>query len=308
MKGIRINHILDNIEDGVFLLNKDLDIGKRYSRALEKIFNDKNIASQNFLTYLEDKLPKKLIKETSEYLDLLISGEHDAELLSELNPLSDCKFTFTEKNSVNMIEKFLDIKFQLVENTKSENQIIAIVKDVTKNARLAQKLSAAEAKSQQQLEWMINLIHVDSDLLNEFMTTFHQELMNIQTLLRESENKSSYSDILKKLYQSIHGIKERAGLLDLNLFDKEIHDFEDEIALLNGFNSRYADGFNPQNHECIGAVCDIKKIASSAEMIRTTSKTQIAYLKDKLESMGKLVADLEQVNAEMNVFDILKNG
>ena len=181
MSNFRLNNILDIIEEGVFLLNKNLQIGKQHSRALEKIFNDKKIASQNFLTFLENKLPKKLIKDTSEYLGLLITGEHDAELLSELNPLQNCKFTFTEKDSIEMIEKFLDFKFELLENKKSGNQIIVTVKDVTYNARLAQKLSAAEAKSQQQLEWIINLIHVDSGMLNEFMDTFHKEMINIQS-------------------------------------------------------------------------------------------------------------------------------
>jgi len=232
VKSIRINDILDKIEEGVFLLNKDLKIGRTYSRALEKIFDDKNFASQNFLTYLEKRIPKKLVKETSEYLELLISGRHDAELLTELNPLHRCKFTFTENNSVNMIEKYLDFKFELIENTKSENQIIAIVKDVTKNERVVQQLSAAESKTQQQLEWIINLIHVDSDLLNDFMKAFQQEMINIQTLFRKSENKKNYPHILKNLYHPMHIIKQRAGLLDLNLFVKMIHEFENEIALL----------------------------------------------------------------------------
>ena len=43
VKGIRINHVLDNIEEGVFVLNKNLEIGKSYSRALEDIFNTINI-------------------------------------------------------------------------------------------------------------------------------------------------------------------------------------------------------------------------------------------------------------------------
>jgi len=295
---MRINNILDNIEEGLFLLNKDLKIGKRYSRALEEIFNDKNIASQNFLIFLENKLPEKVINGTSEYLDLLISGDHDAEMLNELNPLVNCKFSLPQEGSIITIEKYLDFKFHPVDDAKNNRQLIVTVTDTTQQIKLVQKINKSEAKTKQQLEWINGLIHVDSQMLNEFMTDFQQEMLTIQTLLRENDDQRSYSDILEKVIQSMQMIKKNASLLELNLFVKMAHEYEDEIALLFDKEKISGDDFVPlvlKLHQMQQVYNEIKQLLEKLSKIHNKLRLKRSYENEILiNSIKNLVDNLIQ--------------
>ena len=225
--------IMDNVAEGLFLLNDELMFGRRYSKALEKILNTPVIANQNFIEFLTNKIPESEVQAVTEYLDLLLSGEHDTDMLSELNPLRDIRFSFLSEDMHIPEEKYLDFNFRpLEEIRKKSRQLMVTVNDVSPRIRLSQQLAAAEAKTKKQMELLLSLLHVDPQMLREFMESFDRELNCIQKLLRDPGQNADLPGILEKVFRSMHMIKGNASLLELNLFAKMAHEFEDEIALL----------------------------------------------------------------------------
>lgn len=290
--------ILDNVEEGLFLLNENLEFGMRYSRVLEDFLNEKNLASQNFLKVIDKYVSKEIAEESSDYLTLLVEGQHDAKLISDLNPLRKCKFTFGKDETDDENEKYLDFKFRPLEDTKNRKQLIVTVTNITQNVRLAQKLSEAENKTKQQMEWLMSILHVDPQMLNEFMDSFQKEFSAIQSLLKSKNAGISHSEILEKIYRSMHMIKGNASLLELNLFANLAHEFEDEVSVIKEKMEITGNDFVPlvmKMREMQDTFNGVKQLFARLSKVHNQLRPKRSYENELLvKSLKNLVNNLEK--------------
>jgi ligand-binding sensor domain-containing protein/signal transduction histidine kinase len=216
--------ILHNVEEGLFLLNNKLNLGSQYSAILEELFEQKNLENINFLDLLRDRLNEDQISSIHRYLDLMFKNDVDEIMLDMLNPLSDIKIQF-DSGTV----KYLAFKFRRIrDDEKKVVELIATVKDMTEHVRLARDLKAAEEQTNRQMNWLLSILHVEPQMLDEFITSVQKELDLIDTLMA-AENKE-YISILEEIYRSMHLIKGNASLLSLNFFADEVHRIEDQIT------------------------------------------------------------------------------
>jgi hypothetical protein len=122
------------VEEGLFLLNKSMEIGTQYSSVLEKIFETDNLAGKNFVQLLKDKTEPEILSSTQQFLNLLFSVA-DPALINDLNPLDDIQLKFARSS------KFLSFKFGCIKNNENETEeLIVTVNDITKETILARSL------------------------------------------------------------------------------------------------------------------------------------------------------------------------
>jgi ligand-binding sensor domain-containing protein/signal transduction histidine kinase len=222
--------ILHNVEEGIFLLNSRFEIGSQYSRVLDKMLHEQEISGKNFLDILDKKVKSNIVKNTREYLDLMFKGDVDEFTLLDLNPLVEIELNLTDENNAWMRSTYLSFNFQRIcEENKIQN-LIATVTDVTEQVVLAKRLRISEERTQHQMEWLVNILHLEPALLNEFLGGAESELKYIDSLLKNAGGNGNFHHILEELYRSIHVIKGNAALLDLKFFVDLTHQFEEKIS------------------------------------------------------------------------------
>ena len=96
-----------------------------------------------------------------------------------------------------------------------DKELIVTVRDITDQVRLEQKIKASEEESQRQMNWLLSILHVEPELLQDFINTVQQEINTITELLETGRQNSgkNYEEILIKVHQSMHLVKGNASLL-----------------------------------------------------------------------------------------------
>ena len=220
--------ILNNVEEGIFLLNHNFEFKIQYSFALEKILQQDDLADKNFLELLKGKVTEKVAQSAREFLDLMFRQDVDEETLKELNPLSEVELNWVDQDSWEG-SKYLSFKFQRIFDENRIVSLIVTVSDVTEQVILTQKLENTEKHTQKQMEWLVNILHIEPALLNEFIQGAQKDLDQIDEQLRFGNDNNDYHQLLEEIYRSIHLVKGNATLLDLKFFANQAHKFEERI-------------------------------------------------------------------------------
>ncbi len=221
--------ILNNVEEGLFLLTPDLRLDQKYSEILETILNKQEIGGKSFIRLIQNHIPDNIMESAGEYLQLMFRKDVDEETLDELNPLSRVEFHISDEQGGWVQSRHLAFKFKRIMEDGVIINLIATVEDITNQIVLTQKLEETESQTRQQMEWLVNILHIDPPLLREFIDGVQKELQYIDTLLKGHEIAHGSKAILEEIYRSMHLIKGNASLLDLKFFAEQAHNFEESI-------------------------------------------------------------------------------
>lgn len=225
------DNILQNVEEGLFLLNPQFEIASQYSLELESIFNEKNLANKSFIDILSNKIEEKEIDPIKEYLELMYNDAIEQDVLDELNPLTELMVNIKDNNEVWSDYKYLAFKIRRIKNSKNKTaELITTVRDITEQVKLEKKLKETEDLSKKQMELILNILQVEPSMLQEFMEGFQKEIKYVESMLKDCNDDKKYEDILENIYRSMHLIKGNASLLELNFFADKAHQFEDNIS------------------------------------------------------------------------------
>ena len=175
-----------------------------------------------------------------DYIELIFDAELDEDLIKDLNPIHRTEFNFVEQYSTRV--KYLTFKFRRIIEHNHVHMLIVTVIDETKEYLLAQKLEENEAKAKKQIEWIMGILHLDSKVLNEFMSTSYDEISTIEILLQTSHKENEYPKVLEEIICSLLILRENSNLLDLKFFAQSVHEIEEKAVeiqsreLINGLD------------------------------------------------------------------------
>jgi len=226
--------ILANAGEGIFFLNREYEIHQYYSSALETILNIQDLENKNFISLLENRVPEQVINNVREYLDLMYREDLDEEVINELNPLIDTEFFYEDEWGMWTSSKYLSFKFRRVVENDAVVNLVGVVKDDSERIVLNKKLKLTEDHTQKQMEWLVNILHVEPELLKDFFVGVEHELHNIELALKNGKDTQKPQELLENIYRSLYIIKGNASLLDLRFFtDKTTRFIEKVMALKN---------------------------------------------------------------------------
>jgi ligand-binding sensor domain-containing protein/HPt (histidine-containing phosphotransfer) domain-containing protein len=223
------DNILNNVKEGLLLINKNYTVGSQYSKILEKLLNEQEIAQKNFIELLQGKIDEKLLKSTADFIDILYRDSFDQDMMDELNPLSEAKLNFYDENEI----KYLTFNFRNIETDKhDEREIMITIRDITEQTILEQKLKESQEEAKRQMDSLVGILHIDPPMLREFIVSASEELEYVESLLQIDKMVKLNNETLKDIYRSIHSIKGNASLLAFKVFAEQAHHFEDKISEL----------------------------------------------------------------------------
>ncbi len=219
------DNILNNVEEGLFLLNNEFIIGEQYSAILDEILEQKDLAKVDFLSVLKDKITDDHITDVKNYLDLLFQNEVAEDILDELNPLSEVKFLYNN----GMSHKYLTFRFRRIfDENQSTLSLIVTVRDITEQVTLSLKLKESKEEENKQINWLLNLLNVEPQMLQEFIMLVNEEIRIVKDNLSLKASEID-EERLNTIYRAVHSIKGNASLLGLNFFAQLAHHFEEEL-------------------------------------------------------------------------------
>ncbi|MBN2425773.1 MAG: ROK family protein [Calditrichaceae bacterium] len=312
------DNILNNVEEGIFLLDSKLNIGAQYSKSLEKILRIEKIANRNFISLFRGRAQESVIVSIKEYFDLYLNSGIDDKLIEELNPLSEIELFTNGKSGHFKQLQYLSFNFKRINkngNNGEDTQLIFTVIDITEQKLLAKKLKESEEQTKRQLEMLLSILHVDASLLKEFMESTEQEMVYINSVLKKSVLEADLYELLADLYRSLHLIKGNASLLDLKLFVDLAHACEDEIELVKNkkdINSKDFVSISVRIATLNNSYDEINRLIERISRFQTNFRPKRNYEKELfINSIGHLISSLsagmgKQVHFKHDKFHVHK--
>jgi hypothetical protein len=230
---IRKQEILCVLEEGVLFINDKLEITDEYSTSLEKIIDQDVKFGQPFISLFKNRVPENIVNNIVEYMNLMFKDDLDEETVTELNPLNVVEFHFENRWGLWTSSKYLRFRFNRLVREKKIDGLITTVTDITSQISLSKKLEEVEKDTNKQMEWLVNMLHVEPPLLKEFLDVSEFEMLAIDKELKNTKEKTQYDQTFNKLLRFIHQLMSNASLLNLNFFIFKLKQFESDVKKIN---------------------------------------------------------------------------
>jgi two-component system, chemotaxis family, sensor kinase CheA len=237
--------ILRTVNEGLFLLDKDLKLGSERSMALNNIFRREEFAGQTFDTLLKEIVPEKTLRTAMDYVALLWGDRVNEKLVKTINPLNEVEVHF-DNASGGFDTHFLEFDFNRVKSEGSLSHLLVTVNDVTKRVMLSRELQESQEKAQAQLDLLLRILHVEPDSLTGFLTDADVSLKMVNSILKEpAREESAFRAKIDGIYRQVHAVKGEAAALGLKTVEQRAHAFEEALSDLKGRPSLSGSDFLP---------------------------------------------------------------
>ena len=258
-----LHHILQHTGEGIFFLDRDLVIQEYYSKALQEILGISTFYGRNLINLLENRIPSQIIENTKEYLQLMFRPDLDEEVINELNPLVETEFFYEDEWGIWTSSKYLSFTFQRITQEKNILSLLITIEDVTEKILLSKKIQQTEEHTQKQMEWLVNILHVEPEMLKEFFVGVEQELATIEEILKNAKDTKNPRELLENIYRSLFIIKGNASMLDLRFFTDKTNQFINKVVKLRNKSDLNGNDFVP----IVVSLGDMREILKEVQTI-----------------------------------------
>lgn len=237
--------IMETVNTGLFLLDKDLNIGQQHSRALNGIIGEDRLSGENFTDVLRGRISDKDLKTTRQFIEQLYNPRVKEKLVDSLNPLNKVMLhnTSGEESTTN---RYLDFKFSRVYEDKDIARILVNVNDVSDAVYLEQRLEKERSQNDMQIEMLTTILNVNPKIINEFISNTKAHIDKMNNILKNpGSSQFELEGKLNAIYREMHSLKGEASALKLHSFTKIASDAEDKLDALQNQGKLSGNNFLP---------------------------------------------------------------
>ncbi|MET0657030.1 MAG: ATP-binding protein [Steroidobacteraceae bacterium] len=237
--------ILRTVNEGLFLLDRDLKIGTERSMALATIFRREDLTGVTFDQLLRNIVPDKTLRTAMDYVALLWGERVNEKLVKTINPLIEVEVHFDNPNG-GFDTHFLEFDYTRVKSEGALSHLLVTVNDVTKRVMLSRELQESQEKAQAQLDLLLRILHVEPDQLTSFLTDADVSLKMVNSILKEpAREEATFRAKIDGIYRQVHAVKGEAAALGLKTVEQRAHAFEESLNELKGRQSLSGSDFLP---------------------------------------------------------------
>ncbi len=224
-------NILDNVSDGLFLIDSEFRIAPHYSSSLEKIFERSELSGAVFDGMLKGMISEKDLNSFREYASLLFDGKIPFRTLDRLNPLKKTVL-FIDDMKGGFTTKHIECGFLRILEGDSVSKVMAIIRDVTEATELAAEMERVKERSQSEMQMFYRILRIEPAMFIEFLSSLEDNISKINSILEHETG--DHSEMLQEIFRYVHAIKGDANLFELDFLAQKAHTFETRIEdLLN---------------------------------------------------------------------------
>lgn len=237
--------ILDTVDEGLFLVDRDFIIASQYSASLESMFSRSDIAGLSFEQLLADIVSEKNMQVAKRFISLLYRQEIKENLILDLNPLKDTEVHIADSEG-NLVTKYFSFRFERAVRDGQIKHVLVTVVDITQVKDLQRELEKTKAQNEQQIEALTSMLNANPEYLNGFVVELEKSVASInQTLKENTKSEPALRKKLEYIYIETHRIKGEASALDLGKIVSEAQSMEEQVAILRGLDRISGDDFIP---------------------------------------------------------------
>jgi len=230
--------VFKNIQQGIFLLDREFKISKFHSKSMSGIFGNDRIAGENFANFMRPLILPRELEALEMFMRHLFNDDMDEEVVNQLNPIDQVKI-HTEQNGV-VSTKYILVDFTRIYRKEKIQNIMVTVSDETQSILLQQHLSEAEKKKQQETERVLSILKIDPSILRGFLHNSRKMLRSISEEYEQNE-REEYDRLLSFTMDIIHNLKGNAVIIGMDLMSNKFHDIEEAIMKLKSRDVRGKD-------------------------------------------------------------------
>ncbi|MCQ9326779.1 ATP-binding protein [Neisseria dentiae] len=236
--------ILQTVNSGLFLLDKNLNIGSQYSDELERLWGKKDFAGQNMLSVLSDMVSNPADLETAgSFVRQLYNPRTKEKLIESLNPLARSPMNVTNQSGVKET-RYLDFKFNRVYQDGEITRVLVSVSDVTNAVLLEDKIAKEREQNDLQMEMLSFILNADVQLLTDFIESAKKCNNSINEVLKQPvQAQADFFNKLRTIFREVHGLKGDASSLSLHGFVSIAEHLEDSLRDLQGRKTLNGEDF-----------------------------------------------------------------
>lgn len=287
--------VFENVQQGIFLLDKQFKISRLHSKAMVSIFDTDKIAGENFASFMRPLILPRELEALEMFMRHLFNPDMDEEVVNQLNPVERVKI-FTDKEGA-VSTKYIQVSFTRIERKGVIRNIMVTVSDETKSILLQQHLEEAEAKKKQETEQVLSILKIDPSVMRGFLFN-SKKTLNMISDRYENNDGENYGELLQYTFETVHNLKGNASVIGLELMSAKFHSIEESITKLKERKVRGKD-FLSILYEIDEAD---RMMVDMSEMLR-----KVASIYRKLPSEGQVVSNIMVINTlEKGVENISK--
>jgi two-component system, chemotaxis family, sensor kinase CheA len=229
--------ILETVNEGLFLIDKDLVLGEQHSARLVDVLGPQQFAGRSFQSLLENIVSEKDAETARGFIELLFDQKIKEKLIGDLNPLSLVEVNIAQVNG-GFLTKHLQFSFARAYQKSDDgildiSHVLVTVLDISAQIKLERELTESRKHNESQLEMLTSLLHTHPGLLKEFIANSFQCYNRINNILRQpAKTTQTVRDKATSIFREIHNFKGEAASLKLEFFENAAHRMEDVLALL----------------------------------------------------------------------------
>jgi two-component system, chemotaxis family, sensor kinase CheA len=223
--------IMANVREGLFLLNKDGTIGSQMSASFPEVMGQPASPGMDFLSILKNLVPEKDHDAATEYVDLLFGDRVKESLVASLNPLSQLELRGPDETG-EMTSRFISLQFSRVKAGREITHLLVTAQDVSDRVRLTQAVKDAEARAQEEIKGLLDLLELEPAVSKRFLIDTEQSLDAINDALRGAGQTRDYPSTISEIFRRVHKLKGEATVHNLTLFETLAHRFETMLSEL----------------------------------------------------------------------------
>ena len=232
--------IMDTVNTGLFLLDKDLNLGAQYSRELEKLLGQTNLAGRNLMDVLGGMISDEDLNTTHAFIGQLYNPRTKERLIGSLNPLTRQPVTIAGSNTV----RYLDFKFNRVYQDNEIARALVSVADVTDAVLLEEKIEQEREQNDVQLEMLSTILQADRRLVDDFVRNVKRHNTSVNnTLKAPGDRPNELRNKIDAIYREIHSLKGESSTLKLHGFTVLAENIETELAKLGKLPTLSGENF-----------------------------------------------------------------
>ena len=219
--------ILDNVSDGLILIDKNGTISPYHSASIKTLFGINDVSGKNFKELLNTRIPENIITVIDEFIEIAFDRKHNFRTVEKMNPVSEIELSFDNLDGVFSIKYFQFIFKRVIKNSQIEKLMI-IVRDVTRQRELAREIEDSTRKSAVEMELFYKILHIDPASMNDFLVSVKIDLSEINSAL--SDSALGYRERLNEIFRRIHAVKGDADMLGLDFIAEKAQSMETAVS------------------------------------------------------------------------------
>jgi two-component system, chemotaxis family, sensor kinase CheA len=239
----QVRDILENIEQGLFIVNFDGSISPEYSKAANTIMGVDDVSKSSLDEIFH--MPATNMEDWGDWFKL-VEARHRAmrwDKLSKLAPVVEMELDGPTENE----KRFVRVSYQKVYNKQGElSKIMALAQDITEARRIEKIVAEEKERHENEVKTILGLVNNLPEVIHDFLQDLEKRLAELRTNINDINSEAIRArdqypdgpklaiseDGISLVFRDLHTIKGNAGTYGFESLTRAAHQAEEILEAL----------------------------------------------------------------------------